>query len=335
MSYSLFFKILNGMAEAVIVVGEDQRISMFNKGAERIFGYSANEIMGQRLEQLIPEASRPNHHKHVEGFSNQSQSSKYMSDRGGIKGQRKNGEVFCAEATISKVEVDGKTSFTAVLRDVSERRKAEEALKSSYIEAINSLVHAAENHDDDTGEHIKRISYYTKELALHMGMSEKFGDMIFHASAMHDIGKVGIPDRILLKPAPLNEEEWVIMKTHPTIGANILKDAFSPYLIMGHEIALGHHERWDGSGYPNGLKGKDIPISARIMQVADVYDALRSKRPYKPEFEHSKAVSIICDGDGRTDPSHFDPEVLLAFKKCSDRLDEIYEKLSSRHATSA
>jgi len=214
------------------------------------------------------------------------------------------------------------------LRDTSERRAAEEKLKHSYVEAITSLVHAAENHDDDTGEHIKRISHFTKELAMHMGMNEEFSDMIFHSSSMHDIGKVGIPDRILLKPAPLNEEEWAIMKTHPTIGANILKDGFSPYLAMGLEIALGHHERWDGSGYPNGLKGEDIPISARIMQLADVYDALRSKRPYKPAFDHAKAMSIICDGDGRTEPTHFDPKVLSAFKDCSDKLNQIYEQLS-------
>jgi len=328
MSYSLFFEILDGMAEAVIVVGEDHRVSLFNKGAEKIFGYASIEVMGQRLELLIPEDCRSNHHRHVENFSKQPQTSKFMSDRGEIKGQRKNGEVFPAEATISKVEVDGKTVFTAVLRDVTERKKAEEKLKHSYVEAITSLLHAAENHDDETGEHVKRISHYTKELAATMGMDKQFCDLIFHASSMHDIGKIGIPDRVLLKPGALNKEEWEIMKTHTTIGGNILKDGFSPYLKMGLEIALRHHERWDGTGYPNGVKGENIPISARIMQIADVYDALRSKRPYKPAFEHSKAVSIICDGDERTSPSHFDPKVLSAFVICSDQLNKIYEDLS-------
>ncbi|NWF37764.1 PAS domain S-box protein [Mariprofundus sp. NF] len=328
MNASLFFEILDGMADAVIVVGGDHRVSLFNKGAEKIFGYTSDEMMGQRLEMLLPEGFRSNHHKHVDTFSRQpQQASKFMSDRGEIKGQRKDGEVFHAEASISKVESDGKVVFTAVLRDVTERKKAEEKLKHSYIEGITSLVNAAENHDDETGGHVKRIGHYTKELATAMGMDKEFCNMIFHASSMHDIGKIGIPDRVLLKPGALNQEEWEIMKTHPSIGGNILKDGFSPYLQMGREIAIGHHERWDGSGYPNGIKGEETPISARIMQIADVYDALRSERPYKPAFEHAKALSVICDGDGRTDPSHFDPRVLAAFNACSDKLNEIYENL--------
>ncbi len=198
-------------------------------------------------------------------------------------------------------------------------------LQDSFVETIYTLMRAAEYRDDETGAHVKRISYYTKVLAEALSMDDDFCDTIFYASAMHDIGKIGIPDHILLKPGSFTPEEWEIMKTHTTIGGKILAGASSPYLKMGHAIALGHHERWDGGGYPGGLKGDAISLPARIMQLADVYDALRSERPYKKAFDHAKTLEIITKGDGRTDPSHFDPEVLAAFQSCADTMAEIFE----------
>ncbi len=197
-------------------------------------------------------------------------------------------------------------------------------LRGAFVESIYTLMRAAEYRDDDTGIHVRRISRYCRRLAEKLGMDREFCDQIYYASPMHDIGKIGIPDHILLKAGGLTPEEWVVMQTHTSIGAQILEGAFSPYLVMGHEIAQSHHERWDGSGYPWRLNGDAIPLAARIMQVCDVYDALRSERPYKRAFDHYTALKIITQGDGRTKPEHFDPDVLAAFESVADDFSTIY-----------
>jgi putative two-component system response regulator len=197
-------------------------------------------------------------------------------------------------------------------------------LHDSYIETIFTMTRAAEYKDEDTGLHVRRISYYSKYLAEALGLDSAFIENIFHASPMHDIGKIGIPDAVLLKPGKHTPEEFEIMKTHSALGAEILAGTKSPYLQMGAEIALGHHERFNGGGYPNSTKGEAIPVSARIMSICDVYDALRSRRPYKPAFDHAKSVAIITEGDGRTQPDHFDPDVLAEFKRSAEAFREIY-----------
>ena len=199
-------------------------------------------------------------------------------------------------------------------------------LKSSYIETIFALAKAAEFRDEDTGEHIRRISYYAKLLSESLNLNSEFSETIFYAAPMHDIGKIGVPDNILLKPGPLLEGEWEILKNHTLYGYDILKEISSPYLIMGANIALNHHERWDGSGYPNKLSKEALPLEARIVNICDQYDALRSKRPYKSPFDHKKTCEIILTGDGRTKPEHFDPVIYQAFQKCTDDFYEIYEK---------
>lgn len=207
-------------------------------------------------------------------------------------------------------------------------RERTAALQVSYQETIFTLVRAAEYKDEDTGAHVQRICFYCRELAGILGMDKKFIDELSLASPMHDIGKIGIPDHILLKPGPLTADEWVIMKTHTTIGVKILGSSNSPYLKMGAEIALSHHEQWDGGGYPRGLSGEAIPLSARIMYICDIYDALRSKRPYKTGFDHSRALSIISQGDNRTMPVHFDPAISTIFKQHEQKFRDIFETYS-------
>jgi putative two-component system response regulator len=199
-------------------------------------------------------------------------------------------------------------------------------LEEAYRDTVFTLVRAAEHKDQETGHHVRRISHYCQVLAETMDLATDFSAAIFHASPMHDIGKIGIPDQVLLKPGGLTPEEWLIMRSHCALGASILASGTSPYTRLGAEIALSHHERWDGSGYPNGLKGEAIPLAARIMQICDVYDALRSLRPYKPPIDHARCVEIITLGDGRTEPAHFDPAVRAAFAQQADRFAVIYEQ---------
>jgi putative two-component system response regulator len=202
---------------------------------------------------------------------------------------------------------------------------AHDRIKKGYLDTIYRLTLAAEYKDEDTANHLRRISFYSQYLSKEIGMSSEFSEIIFYASPMHDIGKIGIPDAILFKPDRLTPEEFEIAKTHTLIGGKILNGSESEILQMAERIALTHHERWDGSGYPGGLSKDAIPIEGRIVNIIDQYDALRSKRPYKPALSHEKAVDIITNGDGRTMPHHFDPMLLDAFKRVSSVLNDIYE----------
>jgi len=192
-------------------------------------------------------------------------------------------------------------------------------------EIIERLTTAAEFRDEDTGLHIVRIGIYARRLALQLGMPDDFVRQIAASAAMHDVGKIGIPDSILLKPSRLTAEEFETMKRHTTIGEKLLQGSSHALLQMGACIAATHHERWDGSGYPQGLKGNSIPMAGRIVMLADQYDALRNSRIYKPAIDHEKTCDIIINGDGRTMPCHFDPSVLAAFKDIREEFGFIYD----------
>lgn len=197
--------------------------------------------------------------------------------------------------------------------------------KEAMLDTAQRLTLASEYRDVDTFNHVRRIGFYTEVIARELGIAAEEAEILSHASRMHDIGKVGIPDAILLKQGELTRDEFEIIKTHTTIGARILKGSSSPYLQVAEVIALTHHERWDGSGYPQGLSGEDIPIGGRIVYVADVYDALRSKRPYKPSIDHESAVDLLAGKGPVIRPGHIDPDILRVFHLSAERFREIFE----------
>jgi putative two-component system response regulator len=212
------------------------------------------------------------------------------------------------------------------------------ALESREV-IIFSLAKLAESRDQDTGTHLERIREYCRVIADHLSLQEKHreevdGDyiqLLYMTSPLHDVGKVGIPDSILLKPGPLTGEEFEIMKRHTTIGSRTLGAAAeahpeASFLCMARDIAQTHHERFDGSGYPDGLLGEEIPLCGRIVALADVYDALTTWRIYKPAFSHARSRQIILDGEG----SHFDPEIVDAFLQNEDQFVDILERFTAR-----
>jgi CHASE2 domain-containing sensor protein len=195
----------------------------------------------------------------------------------------------------------------AVLEQAVRERTAE--LHDTQLEVVRRLAHAAEWRDEDTGAHVERIGILCERLALAAGFSATDAETLRHAAVLHDVGKIGVPDRVLLKPDRLDEEEWEIMKTHTEIGASMLADSPSPLVQLGEEIARTHHERWNGTGYPAGLRGEEIPLAGRICAICDVFDALRSRRPYKDAWTLDEAIAEIERQRGR----HFDPALVDLF----------------------
>ena len=227
------------------------------------------------------------------------------------------------------------------LRDKSEYLEQEVGRRTREINTIQDVTMVAmgslaETRDNETGNHIRRTQHYVKLLAVRLKDHPRFStfltpdtiELLYKSAPLHDIGKVGIPDRILLKPGKLTAEEFEIMKTHTTIGRNSIMaaekliESSNSFLHLAREIAWSHHEKWNGTGYPQGLSGDTITVPGRLMAVVDVYDALVSKRVYKPAFPHSTAVSMIKEGSG----SHFDPDVVDAFLATSDQICEVAQR---------
>jgi hypothetical protein len=205
--------------------------------------------------------------------------------------------------------------ITGILSD--RERKRREELREAYHDTVIRLAVAAEYRDDNTGAHLQRISRYAEMIARNLGLPPYQVEMIRLASPMHDIGKIGIPDHILLSKQKLTEQEFKTMKTHPEIGYRILKDSQSSLLKMSAVISFAHHEKYDGSGYPMGLSATDIPLPARIVAVADVFDALTTSRPYKKSYTIDESIKMMEKEVG----SHFDPKVFEAFIKGMDEVN--------------
>jgi response regulator RpfG family c-di-GMP phosphodiesterase len=209
-----------------------------------------------------------------------------------------------------------------------EVRKATHEIVQRERETVVRLSKAAEYRDPETGAHILRMAHYSRLIAQKLGLPVADQELLLEAAPMHDIGKVGIADKILLKPGRLEPEEFEIMKQHSVVGYELLKGSSSRVLQAGAEIALGHHEKFDGSGYPNGLKGEEIPIFSRIVAVADVFDALTSERPYKKAWTLEAAVDLLVEGKGK----HFDPACVQAFLDAWDGVLEIRERYKEEDA---
>lgn len=248
----------------------------------------------------------------------------------------------------SRVPISSNDEFGIMATHTNEMikriRERTDELNRTRDVTILTLASLAETRDNETGAHILRTQRYVRALAVHLRHHPRFAaelsdeniDLIYKSAPLHDIGKVGIPDAILLKPGKLTDEEFVIMKGHAKIGSDALKITedqlgSNSFLRYAREISLTHHEKWDGSGYPYGLRGDAIPISGRLMALADVYDALISKRVYKPAFSHEKAMEIIREGRGK----HFDPDVVAAMDAIEDEFRDIAEKYGDRQHEAA
>jgi len=225
-------------------------------------------------------------------------------------------EVKRYQAELEEMVAVRTSALSMALENVKESQRV---ILSAHLETIHRLASAAEFKDEETADHTQRMSRYCAQLAARLGLPDAEVDLVLQASPMHDIGKIGIPDSILLKPGKLTPEEWTVMKKHTIFGARILGDSSFELLRVGEIIALSHHERWDGTGYPNGLAGEDIPLFGRICAVADVFDALTSRRPYKEPFSNDTSLDIMRAGRA----THFDPKILDVFFNDFDMFKDI------------
>lgn len=219
----------------------------------------------------------------------------------------------------TELEVSVVQRTASLRRSLEDMANAERRTREAYLDTIRRLVLASEYKDHDTAKHIERIGRYAAFLAQKLSLAPGQVELIRHASPLHDVGKIGIPDAVLLKPGKLTDTEWEVMKGHTTIGARILKGAASDILRGGETIALSHHERWDGTGYPNGLSGEDIPLEGRICAVADVFDALTTNRTYRDALPNETVYEMMEAETGK----HFDPHVLDVFLSHRDEVERI------------
>jgi PAS domain S-box-containing protein len=331
-----FRDLYNNLMDLAVLIDKDGIIQMANEHSVTLLELSPEELKGLNISEYL-------HSQDTEAdiFAEIINKIKIEHALHGMQLQLKNNKDICLDVELSGNRVVMERNFIyfqLIFRDISMTKRmerqileSERLIDTSRQAAIFGLAKLAETRDDETGAHLDRIRLYVYILAKELKkkpelngiITNDFTEDIFLSSILHDIGKVGIPDRILLKPGKLTKEEYDIMKNHCIFGSTTLKEAETgpektSFLQMGQEITLYHHEKWNGTGYPEGLSGNKIPLPARIVALADVYDALTTRRVYKPAYEHELSKEIIIQGRGE----HFDPDIVEAFLLCENEFKE-------------
>jgi len=295
---------LENTVDAVVITDMESVIQWVNPAFTTITGFTWKDSIGRKPSILRSKQTTIETYKEMWSV--------ILSGgwwRGEVVNKKRSGEEWYSFLSISQIKDDEGHPFAyvGISRDITEMKMLQFRLKDASLEAIYMLSVACEAKDEVTGSHVLRVQNYTEALARKLGFSDERAEEVGYSSMMHDVGKLHVPDAILKKPAPLSREEWVEMTKHPANGVAILRD--KPFYELARQISENHHERWDGTGYPNGKKGEEIPLAARITTVADVFDALTTERPYKRAWNEEEALKELVEQKGKA----FDPEVVDAF----------------------
>ena len=318
-------RIVNAYKEAInesniiLRINLDKKIIYANDAFFKVSGYTKEDLIGKPYSFL----------KHY-NLSEEEQAIKIDSMftgtiwKGKVSNFKKNGEVFHCDVTMYPLKNNNEeiVEYMCIRHDITQIEKLHDELEDTQREIIYKLGEIGECRSSETGQHVKRVAEYSKLLAIKIGLDEKDVNRLFMSSPMHDIGKVGIPDSILNKNGKLDSSEWEVMKTHAQIGYEILRTSKREILQAAAIVSYTHHERWDGSGYPLGLKGEDIHIFGRITAIADVFDALTSERVYKKAWSLEEVLKLFNEEKGK----HFDPNLIDVFMNNLDEILEIKEK---------
>ena len=287
------------MPDAIVIIEQTGKIIEVNSQTANLFGYQREEIINQQVEMLVPLTIQNAHIKYREEYFDNPER-RFMGTRLILTAQHKDRSIIPVDISLSPMHSGSALYIIASIRDIS-------AIVKAHEETVEGWSRAMDFRDKETEEHTQRVTKMTVQIAREMKLSETEITRIRQGALLHDIGKIAVPDNILLKPGKLTDEEWVIMRKHPEYAHEML----SPinFLRPALDIPYCHHEKWDGSGYPRGLKGEEIPLAARIFAVVDVWDALRSDRPYRKGWSGEKVCKYIKGLAGK----HFDPKIVSIF----------------------
>lgn len=305
---------VEGAREAILSFNSLNQITAWNAEAEHIFGRKKEEVLFKEIAHLILPKENQQFYLHQLEETRRNPQAFLNRERTELEMLRKDGSRFPVDVFLVPINIGRDQGFSAIIRDLTEVKEAYQQLKDSrdqlaiaYDETLRGWTAALDLRDNETEGHTQRVADAALRLAEALGVPEDEQVHLYRGALLHDIGKIGIPDQILQKPGPLDHKEWAVMKRHPVYAYEFLKQI--PYLVPALDIPYSHHEKWDGSGYPNGLRGQDIPYFARMFALVDVWDALTSDRPYRKAWPVGKVREYILEQRGK----HFDPELTDAF----------------------